>query len=176
MINLIQNAIKFSNRGQTIKISVDFYSAQDQLNFIGVNFRVSDKGIGISKEDRKNLFKMNFQATSEISKQKNKHGHGIGLYMCQNIARALGGNLFLNDEVTQGSEFVFSIILEKKVVKPNYRIKKKIKVKTQKLKTKNLLSTLVEVVGEESSSEQDDLEVPDEVSDEIKPLVLIAED
>jgi signal transduction histidine kinase len=49
----------------------------------GISIRVADSGIGISRADMKNLFKMNFQTKNEASRRKNMGGHGVGLNVCK---------------------------------------------------------------------------------------------
>ena len=83
MINLLSNAIKFSNSNDTIKISV----SADQVTAAAgpdctVCIKVTDKGIGISPQDLKNLFKPYFETTDDLNKMKNKGSHGLGLSIC----------------------------------------------------------------------------------------------
>lgn len=47
---------------------------------------VSDTGIGISEDDRKNLFKLFFKTQDEKSKKMNQGSHGIGLNVCKRFA------------------------------------------------------------------------------------------
>jgi signal transduction histidine kinase len=56
LINLIQNSIKFSKSQDVIKVKIDQFTVTEQQGSIGVNIRVKDQGIGISEEDRANLF------------------------------------------------------------------------------------------------------------------------
>lgn len=102
LINLIHNAIKFSSRGDRIWIEVEKFLTEDIQNKIGVNIRVTDQGIGISGEDRKNLFKMFFKTNCIESRRINKGSHGVGLSICKKFARRLGGDLTLNESVVEG--------------------------------------------------------------------------
>lgn len=86
---------------------------ENEANRIGINIRVTDNGIGISKEDSKNLFKMNFQSKNEASRRKNRGGHGIGLNVCQKFAEILGGDLVCNRKRKKGCQFILSLTLEK---------------------------------------------------------------
>jgi signal transduction histidine kinase len=58
----------------------------DAQTEIGMNIRVTDSGIGVSKDDRENLFKMYFKTKDEKSRTINGGSHGIGLSVCKNIA------------------------------------------------------------------------------------------
>lgn len=60
MINLVHNSIKFSQANDTVFVVIDQFVVSDPQNFIGVNIRVRDQGMGISEEDKKNLFQMYF--------------------------------------------------------------------------------------------------------------------
>lgn len=60
LINLIQNAIKFSKKKDVIDVSIDEFVVENPHEQVGVNIKVTDQGLGISEEDRKNLFQMFF--------------------------------------------------------------------------------------------------------------------
>jgi len=66
---------------------------------------VTDQGLGISKEDREHLFEPFFASKDERSRKINKQSHGIGLSLCKQIAKTIGGDLVLNELVTNGCEF-----------------------------------------------------------------------
>jgi signal transduction histidine kinase len=52
LINLIHNSIKFSKSEDKILVSMDQFVVDDPQNYMGINIRVTDQGIGISSEDR----------------------------------------------------------------------------------------------------------------------------
>lgn len=56
LINLIQNSIKFSKKGDSIDLKVNFFNVENSFSNIGVSFTVRDYGIGISDDDRTQLF------------------------------------------------------------------------------------------------------------------------
>lgn len=80
---------------------------------MGVKIRVTDQGIGIAPEDRKNLFDIYFKTRDETSRRMNKGSHGIGLNVCKKFAIALGGDLTLSEEITKGCQFILSLTLTK---------------------------------------------------------------
>lgn len=89
LINLIQNSIKYSKTGDTITIEISTNSSVEGT--LNVEFRVIDKGIGISLEDRANLFSPYFKSKDE--KKKGFISHGLGLSISKKIAKGLGGDL-----------------------------------------------------------------------------------
>jgi hypothetical protein len=84
---------------------------------------VTDEGIGISEEDKQNLFQMFFKTTDENSRRMNKGSHGIGLNVCKRFAKALGGDLYLNEDYKEGCQFVLQMVC-KRFALSNLRRKK----------------------------------------------------
>jgi signal transduction histidine kinase len=74
---------------------------------------VTDNGIGMNEEDRKNLFKPYFKTTDRTSKQLNKNSYGLGLCICQKIANGLQGTIFVDSMKGKGSTFTFQFIADK---------------------------------------------------------------
>ncbi len=100
LINLIGNAIKFTDEG-TIKLNVDV--SNDRLSFA-----VIDTGIGIAKEDLQSLFK----PFSQLQKGRSQGGTGLGLAISFRLIRAMGGKLEVKSQLHNGSCFFFSLPLE----------------------------------------------------------------
>ena len=80
-----------------------------------VTFRIIDFGIGISKEFLPNLFKPFAQ---EHSHTRFVDSTGLGLSISKSLVEAMGGNIKVRSELGKGSEFEFSLVLER-VLKPN---------------------------------------------------------
>lgn len=99
-INLISNAIKFTPHGGTISVSAD-------INPDDVTFKISDTGIGISKENMSRLFNEFYRVENEIN--QNVKGTGLGLALCKKIVEAHGGRIGVQSEVIKGSTFYFSL-------------------------------------------------------------------
>src|SRR3989339_108853 len=95
IMNLVGNAIKFTDRG-VVRVKVE-----QKDNKLKVS--VQDTGIGIKKEDIDLLF----QAFSRVETKNlpKREGTGIGLYLSQRIAKALGGEIRIKSEIGKGSEF-----------------------------------------------------------------------
>jgi signal transduction histidine kinase len=99
LINLQSNAIKFTNFG-SIKLSVSKMEKEDLLKF-----EVRDTGPGMRDEVKDNLFKP-FKKSLEKS---NSTGAGLGLSICLDIAKKLGGRLEYTSQ--QGSGTCFSVMI-----------------------------------------------------------------
>jgi PAS domain S-box-containing protein len=99
--NLVGNAIKFSNRGDTIEVSADVSDSQ-------VAIRVKDYGQGIRPEFMPRLFELFAQDQQNIARTPG--GLGAGLTISKRIAELHGGDVqALSDGPGQGSEFVLSL-------------------------------------------------------------------
>lgn len=72
-----------------------------------VTIEVVDYGIGINEADKANLFKPYFKTTDDLSRQMNPSTHGLGLYVCEKISKALGGEISVTSQMDQGSTFKF---------------------------------------------------------------------
>lgn len=96
--NLISNAIKYSKNGSEI-----FVSAQTRKTSKGkfVYFSVRDTGIGIPKEDMDKVYRGFYRAPN--AKLHTASGTGLGLYMCDKIAKLHGGSLDIKSEEGIGS-------------------------------------------------------------------------
>lgn len=101
LINLLSNAIKFTEQGW-IELTVDFDSSRHCLTF-----KVSDSGIGISKDQLSRLFQPFSQANESITRQYG--GTGLGLNISAHLVRALGGDISVSSEPGKGTSFIFSI-------------------------------------------------------------------
>lgn len=103
LINLIGNAIKFTQRG-SVDVSIDYQSdAADQQ----LTLEVRDTGIGISKHDQVVLFDRFKQADS--SKSKLHGGAGLGLAICKQLAHIMNGSISVGSAPGVGSTFKLSV-------------------------------------------------------------------
>jgi two-component system, sensor histidine kinase len=99
LINLIGNAVKFTERGG---VDVTAVVTGERLRFA-----VRDTGIGISREDAARIFDPFQQADSSFSRRFT--GTGLGLTISREIARAMGGDLRCDSTPGEGSTFTFEI-------------------------------------------------------------------
>jgi len=113
LINLINNAIKFTERGQ-ITVSVDVISPYTNPNSLiyssAIRVRVKDTGIGIKPEHMSLLFQPFRQIDSGLSRQH--EGTGLGLTICRRLATLLGGEILASSDWPNGSEFSMIIPLK----------------------------------------------------------------
>ena len=109
LINIIGNAVKFTERGR-----VDVIVSQvSEGNREGLRIIVKDQGPGISETHREKLFQAFMQA--DCSTTRLYGGTGLGLTLSRKLARALGGDLrLLDSEVGGGSSFEVTIALGSK--------------------------------------------------------------
>ncbi len=97
-INLIDNAFKFTSSGGSITLD---YGRDEK----GITFKIADTGIGISKEDQRNLFSPFFQA--KMPRTKAVKGIGLGLSICKGIVEQHKGKIWLESKPGKGSTFYF---------------------------------------------------------------------
>ncbi|WP_406683547.1 response regulator [Seonamhaeicola sp. MEBiC1930] len=109
LINLINNAIKFTNSGK-ISIIVDKTVGIDNDQI--VTFYVKDTGVGMKAEEVGRIFDNsgNSYDTSDI---KDYRGGGIGLHIAHQLVKLMGGELKLETKENEGSTFYFSLQLKK---------------------------------------------------------------
>lgn len=99
MVNLVGNAIKFTNSGG---VTVALQSKGEELII-----SIKDTGIGIAEKDLPNLFKRFYRVA--ISTAAEKHGTGLGLYIVKTLIEMMGGRVWVESKLGQGSTFSFSI-------------------------------------------------------------------
>lgn len=102
ILNLIDNAVKFSNEKAIITIKTNIV----KNNLI---IKIIDQGIGMEKEDAENLFKSFKQ--SEIGRKKG--GFGIGLAMSKMIVEKHNGIIYAESKPGKGSTFIVSLPIKK---------------------------------------------------------------
>ena len=110
--NLLSNAIKFTDHGE-VELSIDLLGSTNnkyqQLDTIRVAVR--DTGIGIAEENQVALFTPFIQADDEVTRKFG--GTGLGLSICQEIIKAMGGNIEIDSSPDHGSIFYFNLSLER---------------------------------------------------------------
>ncbi len=100
--NLISNAIKFTDKGGLITISV---KPSSSIRFI--EFKVKDTGRGIKPENIDKLFNIDSKFTSEGT--AGERGSGLGLSLVKEIVEKHGGKITVESEYGKGSEFSFTL-------------------------------------------------------------------
>lgn len=103
LINLLNNAIKFTNIGDVvIRTNVE----QLQNDKITLRFTISDTGIGIEKNKLNELFVSFTQADNSTTRKYG--GTGLGLAISQKLAKSMKGNIEVESEIGRGSSFTFT--------------------------------------------------------------------
>ena len=110
LINLIGNAIKFTEKG-TIGIEVSSKQQaggrSETSTLVTLNFSISDTGIGMTTEHQQKLFQDYVQASSETARKYG--GTGLGLSISKQLVELQGGNIHVKSEQGKGSTFSFSL-------------------------------------------------------------------
>lgn len=102
MLNLLNNAIKFSPRGGVIRIS-----CETKNEFVTVH--IHDQGIGIPKDQQMNLFDIGNATLRQGT--ENELGTGMGLVLVREFIQLMGGDIWVNSEEGKGSVFSFTLPL-----------------------------------------------------------------
>lgn len=97
--NLLENANKYSPKDKPITLEL---KESDGL----IQLIVKDEGCGIKNEEKKNVFKRFYRIGDE--RTRSTKGTGLGLYLCKKIAEDHGGNISIEDNHPQGSNFIIS--------------------------------------------------------------------
>lgn len=100
VFNLLDNAIKYSDGGKTIRIELD---VSDGWNIL----RVADQGIGIPDKLKKHIFEEFVR--SDDSKVTARRGSGIGLSVAQRLAEKMDGTIEVTDNQPKGSVFTVKL-------------------------------------------------------------------
>jgi len=109
LINLIGNAIKFTEQGEIalrVNVEADAEAEINQTEAL-LHFAVSDSGIGMSEAQQRRIFDSFEQADSSTSRRYG--GTGLGLSISSSLVEMMGGKIWLESSPGQGSTFYFTI-------------------------------------------------------------------
>jgi two-component system sensor histidine kinase/response regulator len=116
LINLCDNAIKFTEKGEIV-LSTELLEQSDTQ--VSLQFSVRDTGIGMSGEQIDTLFQPFTQADTSTTRKYG--GTGLGLVISKRLVEMMGGKIWIESKVGQGSSFFFTAIFgksEKTDIKP----------------------------------------------------------
>jgi len=105
LINLIGNAIKFTDKGH-VRVAINAIksnNSKEHAEHVDLTITVSDTGAGISAEEQKNIF----YPFNQVLNKNSVHpgGSGLGLSIIRHIVKTMGGTITVNSEKGKGSEF-----------------------------------------------------------------------
>eukprot|EP00656_Telonema_subtile_P014822 TRINITY_DN1766_c0_g1_i4.p1 TRINITY_DN1766_c0_g1~~TRINITY_DN1766_c0_g1_i4.p1 ORF type:complete len:679 (-),score=123.41 TRINITY_DN1766_c0_g1_i4:328-2364(-) len=104
VINLLSNALKFTDQGQ---VAVTGRVLERKGGIAHLEFRVTDTGIGIAPSEQSKLFEVFAQANDQI--QGEYGGSGLGLNIVKTTLAKMGGSIRVESAKGQGSEFIFDL-------------------------------------------------------------------
>jgi len=103
--NLLENSVKYSQEGGSIEVSLVPRGTEE------VEVSIKDDGIGIPKEQQKNIFDRFFRATNAVKLETD--GSGLGLFIVKSIVERHGGMIWFESEENRGVTFHFTLPLER---------------------------------------------------------------
>ena len=104
LVNLIGNAIKFTETGSVVvRVDLDRWIRDRAL----LHFAVADTGIGISQAKQKAVFEAFWQGDGSVSRKLG--GTGLGLAISSKLVRLMGGDMWLDSQLDEGSTFHFCL-------------------------------------------------------------------
>jgi signal transduction histidine kinase len=104
--NLIENAIKYSNEGNRIVLSL---RPTEDNKFI--EFRIKDTGIGIPENEQHKIFEKFYRASN--AQKKFSVGSGLGLFTTKSIIERHGGTIWFDSKESSGTTFYFTLPIER---------------------------------------------------------------
>lgn len=107
LINLLGNAIKFTEQGE-VSLTIRSFHAKGQPDRL--QFEVTDSGIGMDKEQIKHIFQPFTQADGTVTRRFG--GTGLGLTISQRLAQLLGGGITVASVPDEGSTFTVTLAVD----------------------------------------------------------------
>jgi PAS domain S-box-containing protein len=100
LVNLVENAIKYSPDGGGIEVGVEAHDDE-------VRFWVRDEGLGIPEGEEDRIFEKFYRLDPQMS--RGVGGTGLGLYICNELVTRMGGRIWVEANGEKGSTFVFEL-------------------------------------------------------------------
>ena len=100
LVNLVENAIKYSPDGGRVEVGVE---SQEE----NVLFHVRDEGLGIPEDEQSRVFEKFYRVDPQMT--RGVGGTGLGLYICNELVSRMGGHIWLESNPGEGSTFLFEL-------------------------------------------------------------------
>jgi PAS domain S-box-containing protein len=107
LVNLTENAIKYSPDGGRIRVGVELGQSPDEETVI---FYVKDEGIGIPSDEQARIFEKFYRLDPQMT--RGVGGTGLGLYICSELVHRMGGNIWVESSEGEGSTFLLELPVE----------------------------------------------------------------
>jgi two-component system phosphate regulon sensor histidine kinase PhoR len=107
IVNLIENAMKYSPDGGRIEVGLQSGQSPDEETVI---FYVKDEGIGIPSNELGRIFEKFYRLDPQMT--RGVGGTGLGLYICSELVHRMGGNIWVESSEGQGSTFLLELPVE----------------------------------------------------------------
>jgi PAS domain S-box-containing protein len=102
LVNLIENAVKYSPKGGTVEVHVEPLERRLRVS-------VRDEGLGIPLTEQQRIFEKFYRLDPNLT--RGVGGTGLGLYICRELVRRMNGRLWVASKEGQGSTFFFELPL-----------------------------------------------------------------
>lgn len=114
IMNIVGNSIKFTSKGQ---VSLNIMIVEMNEEFVLIEFKVIDTGIGMDENTVKDIFESFTQADASISRKFG--GTGLGLTITKNLVESMNGKIKVESKLNEGSEFNILIPFRYKIEEMN---------------------------------------------------------
>ncbi len=115
LINLANNAIKFTDQGGEVIISIGVDESHHEQ--VKLHFSVRDNGIGMTIKQQERLFQAFAQA--DLSTSRRYGGTGLGLSISKQLVSMMQGKIWIDSQPEQGSIFHFTVVMSQKHAQPS---------------------------------------------------------
>jgi signal transduction histidine kinase len=100
--NLLENAVKYSPDGGEVELRLEPVGRS-------MRFSVRDEGIGIPRNEQERIFEKFYRLDPDLT--RGVGGTGLGLYICREVIRRMGGRIWVQSRDGNGSTFLFELPL-----------------------------------------------------------------